>query len=178
MQVIDTPLAGLKIIQPTVYPDSRGYFFESYSQTKWLRHNLEYKWLQDNQALSTYGVIRGLHFQKEPHAQAKLVQCIVGSILDLVVDIRKNSETYGQQFGIELNDQNKKQLLVPKGFAHGYAVLSEVSIVTYKVDAYYNKESEGGIHPFCPHLNINWQVPVLENALSDKDKILPLFSEF
>jgi dTDP-4-dehydrorhamnose 3,5-epimerase len=129
--------------------------------------------VQDNQSQSSYGVIRGLHYQNDPHAQTKLVRVLVGSILDIAVDIRKSSATYGKVFAIELSDENKKQLFIPPGFAHGFSVLSEKAVVLYKCDALYNKESEGGIIYNDPSLNIDWQIPADKAIISDKDKLLP-----
>ena len=135
------------------------------------------RFVQDNQAKSCYGVVRGLHYQLDPHAQTKLVRVLQGRILDVAIDIRKGSPTYGKVFTIELSEENKKQLLVPQGFAHGYSVLSDTSVVMYKCDAFYNKASEGGINPLCKELNVDWGVPEDKMILSDKDKIAPGFSE-
>lgn len=170
-------IPGLIIISPTVFEDSRGYFFEAYNQHVFQQNGINCNFLQDNQSKSSYGVIRGLHYQMNPFAQAKLVRVLEGSILDVAVDIRKNSPTYGKHFDIELSAENKTQLFIPAGFAHGFSVLSETAIVLYKCDALYNKQSEGGIRFDDPELNINWQVPHDKAVISDKDKQLPLFKD-
>lgn len=145
MPFTETGIPDLLVYEPRVFNDNRGYFFESYSEQAFLQQGLQLKFVQDNQARSTYGVLRGLHYQQEPHAQTKLVRVLEGRIIDVAVDIRKGSPTYGKVFTIELSAENKKQLLVPKGFAHGYSVLSETAEVMYKVDNFYHKASEGGI---------------------------------
>ncbi|MEP6950908.1 MAG: dTDP-4-dehydrorhamnose 3,5-epimerase, partial [Ginsengibacter sp.] len=145
------------------------YFFESYNQKLFFDEGIEINFVQDNQASSSFGVIRGLHYQLEPHAQTKLIRVLGGIILDAVVDIRKNSPTYGKAYTIELSAQNKRQLLIPKGFAHGYSVISETAEVFYKCDTFYHKESEGGIAWNDPILNINWQVPAESVKISEKD---------
>jgi len=175
MKVRNTFLEGVCIIEPDVFFDSRGYFFESYNEKKFLELNLKYKFVQDNQSKSSYGVIRGLHYQIEPYAQTKLVRVICGKIFDVAVDIRKNSPTYGKWFGIELSDENNLQLLIPKGFAHGFSVLSDYAIVLYKCDEFYHKELERGIIYNDPYLNINWQVPDDKVIVSQKDNQLPDF---
>jgi dTDP-4-dehydrorhamnose 3,5-epimerase len=177
MPFIETGFPGLLIYEPRVFGDDRGYFFESYNSTVFSAQGLEYNFVQDNQARSVYGVVRGLHFQKEPFAQTKLIRALEGSILDVVVDCRKGSPFYGKVYSIELTDKNKLQLLVPKGFAHGYSVLSETAEVLYKCDEFYNKESEGGVLFNDPALQIDWKVPVEKMILSDKDKVYPLFKE-
>ena len=159
MAFTETSFPGLLVFEPRVFGDNRGYFFESYNQKVFLAEHLEINFVQDNQASSTFGVIRGLHFQMEPYAQTKLIRVLSGKIIDAVVDLRKNSPTYGKAYTIELSSENKKQLLIPKGFAHGYSVISETAEVFYKCDAFYNKESEGGIAWNDPSLNINWQIP-------------------
>ncbi|HLR37495.1 MAG TPA: dTDP-4-dehydrorhamnose 3,5-epimerase [Chitinophagaceae bacterium] len=168
-----TPFPGLYIFEPTVFEDSRGYFYESYNEKTFQNSDINYRFVQDNQALSSYGVVRGLHFQKPPYAQTKLLRTLQGSILDLVVDIRKGSPTYKRIFTIELSAKNKKQLLVPKGFAHGYSVLTPTAEVFYKCDAFYEKSSEGGISIFDHSLNIDWQIPKDEMILSEKDQDYP-----
>ena len=173
MPFVKTDFPGLQIFTPSVFEDNRGYFFESYNQKVFLNNGIEIKFVQDNQASSTFGVIRGLHYQLQPHAQTKLIRVLSGRILDAVVDIRKNSPTYGKAYTIELSAQNKKQLLVPKGFAHGYSVLSETAEVFYKCDEFYHKESEGGIAWNDPLLNIDWQVPSESIRVSDKDSRNP-----
>ena len=173
MPFTTTAFPGLLIYEPNVFEDSRGYFFESYNENAFLAGGVAIKFVQDNQAKSCYGVIRGLHFQLAPHAQTKLIRALSGSILDVVVDIRHGSPTYGKVFSLELTAENKKQLLVPKGFAHGYSVLSETSEVLYKCDTFYHKHSEGGISFNDPALNIDWQIPVDKAIVAEKDLGLP-----
>lgn len=173
MPLIKTAFPGLLIFEPKVFEDKRGYFFESYNQNLFSNEGLEINFVQDNQASSSYGVIRGLHFQKEPHAQTKLIRVLSGAIIDAVVDIRKDSPAYGNAFTILLSAENKKQLLVPKGFAHGYSVISEIAEVFYKCDEFYHKESEGGIAWNDQALNIDWQIPAHKITISDKDKQHP-----
>ena len=173
MAFIQTDFPGLIIVDPTVFTDSRGYFFESYNENNFKAAGIDIKFVQDNQSKSSYGVIRGLHYQLYPHAQTKLIRTLSGSILDVVVDLRKGSPTYGKSFSIELSAANNKQLLVPKGFAHGFSVLSETSEVMYKCDAFYNKEAEAGILYNDAALNIDWQIPADKAVVSDKDLILP-----
>ncbi|MBC6490194.1 dTDP-4-dehydrorhamnose 3,5-epimerase [Flavihumibacter stibioxidans] len=177
MAFIETGFPGLLIFEPRVFGDERGYFFESYNEALFNKHGLQYKFVQDNQARSVYGVVRGLHFQKPPFAQTKLIRSLEGSILDVVVDCRTGSPSFGKVFSIELSAENKKQLLVPKGFAHGYSVLSETAEVMYKCDEFYNKESEGGVLFNDPALNIDWQIPEDKMILSDKDKLYPVFAD-
>lgn len=174
MPFTKTKFPGLIIFEPKVFEDNRGYFYESYNQRLFLEGGIDINFVQDNQASSSYGVIRGLHFQKDPFAQTKLIRVLSGNIIDAVVDIRKGSPTYGQAYTIELSAQNKKQLLVPKGFAHGYSVISPTAEVFYKCDGFYHKESEGGIAWNDPLLNIDWQVPADKSVISDKDQQLPL----
>lgn len=173
MPFITTDIPDLLVFEPKVFADSRGYFFESYSEKIFEQQGLNIHFVQDNQSSSSYGVIRGLHYQLNPHAQTKLVRVLVGRILDVAVDVRNGSPTYGKYFSIELSDENKKQLLVPKGFAHGFSVLSERAIVMYKCDAFYSKESEGGFRFDDPSLNIDWQIPHDKAIISDKDQVLP-----
>lgn len=172
-----TGFPGLFIYNPPVFGDKRGYFFESYNQKSFSAEGINIHFIQDNQASSSFGVIRGLHFQKDPFAQTKLLRVLSGKIIDVAVDIRKNSPTYGKAYCIELSAENKKQLLVPKGFAHGYSVISETAEVFYKCDAFYNKESEGGIAWNDPSLNINWRVPIESAVISEKDLNYPLLSD-
>ncbi len=167
-----TDFSGLFVYEPRVFNDDRGYFFESYNENTFLAEGATMKFVQDNQARSTYGVIRGLHFQQNPNAQTKLVRALSGSILDVVVDIRKGSPMYGKVYSIELSAENKKQLLVPKGFAHGYSVLSETAEVLYKCDAFYSKESEGGLMYNDPKLAIDWRVPADKAIVAAKDLAL------
>jgi len=175
MPFIQTPFDGLVIFEPTIFRDSRGYFFESYNEALFHQNGFRYNWVQDNQAQSTFGVVRGLHFQAPPFAQTKLIRALYGKILDVVVDLRKSQPTFGQSFTIELSDENNRQLLIPAGFAHGYSVLSETATVMYKCDQLYNKGSEGGINPLDPGLGINWKVPADQVILSEKDKLYPSF---
>lgn len=172
---IETEIRDLWIFEPKVFGDDRGYFFESYNQNTFAETGLDIHFVQDNEAKSSRGVLRGLHYQTGKAAQSKLVRVIYGEVLDVVVDIRPNSETYGKSFSIFLSGTNKKQLFVPKGFAHGYVVLSEEALFVYKCDEFYSKESEGGIIYNDPTLNINWQIPESELLLSEKDRILPNF---
>ncbi|MCF8336004.1 MAG: dTDP-4-dehydrorhamnose 3,5-epimerase [Bacteroidales bacterium] len=173
MEIEKTNLPGLLVIKPRVFEDSRGYFFESYNEKKYLEHGLEYTFVQDNESLSAYGSIRGLHYQLEPHAQTKLVRVITGKIFDVAADIRKNSPTFGQWHGTELSEKNKKQMLIPRGFAHGFSVLSESTIVFYKCDDFYHPESERGIHYQDESLNIDWKIDPKKAIISEKDKKLP-----
>ena len=177
MPLIKTEFEGLYIFEPVVHNDSRGYFFESYNQETWKKQGINIHFVQDNQAKSSYGVVRGLHYQLNPNAQTKLVRALSGSILDVVVDIRQGSPTFGRHFAIELSAENCKQLLVPQGFAHGYAVLSETAEVMYKCDAFYNKESEAGISYNDPQLAIDWKIPSDQQIISEKDMKQPVFEE-
>ena len=172
-----TSIEGLLVFEPKVFEDSRGYFFEAYNKAVFEAEGLTYNFVQDNQSFSKYGVIRGLHYQQNPHAQCKLVRALQGKILDVAVDIRKKSPTYGKVFSIELTAENKKQLLIPAGFAHGFSVLSETAVVMYKCDALYSKESEGGIIYNDADLNIDWQLPEGATIVSEKDLILPTLKE-
>lgn len=174
MAIIKTEFPGLIIFEPTVLKDSRGYFFESYSERVFNTEGITARFVQDNQSKSSYGVLRGLHYQLNPYAQTKLVRVLSGKILDVAVDIRKGSPTYGKAFSIELSAENNKQLLIPKGFAHGFSVLSETAEVMYKCDEFYNKESEGGILYNDPSLNIDWQIPADKAIVSEKDLQQPL----
>ncbi|MFT4023770.1 MAG: dTDP-4-dehydrorhamnose 3,5-epimerase [Flavihumibacter sp.] len=169
MQVTKTAFPGLVVIEPKVFGDNRGYFFESYSARSLSAAGIDIVFVQDNQARSSYGVVRGLHYQKEPYAQTKLIRALEGSILDVVVDCRKGSPSFGKVFSIELSAENKLQLLVPKGFAHGYSVLSETAEVLYKCDEFYHKASEGGVMVNDPALQIDWKIPADKMILSEKD---------
>jgi len=178
MNVKETKLRGCFIIEPTVFEDERGYFYESFHQKKFLEQvGIEVNFIQENQSLSIHGVLRGLHYQKGEYAQAKLVRIIKGSVLDIVVDIRLDSPTFGEHFSIELSSENKKQLFIPRGFAHGFVVLSNEAEFFYKCDNFYNKESEGGIIYNDSTLNIDWKLPKNELIISDKDIILPTFDK-
>jgi dTDP-4-dehydrorhamnose 3,5-epimerase len=177
MEIEKTAIQDLVIIKPTVFEDSRGFFFEAYNKSKFNENGIMYKFIQDNQSFSKRGVIRGLHLQINPFAQAKLVRVLEGEILDVAVDLRKNSATYGQHVSVILSSANKKQLMVPHGFAHGFSVLSETASVMYKVDQLYNKESERGIRYDDPTLSIDWQLSPNEIIVSDKDIILSSFND-
>ena len=177
MHFIKTEIEGVYIVEPRVFEDARGYFFESYSKAKFEAADLHYDFIQDNQSKSSYGTIRGLHFQKGEHAQAKLVRVLEGTVLDVVVDLRKGSPTYGRHVAVELSAENKRQLMTPRGFAHGFSVLSETAVFAYKCDNLYCKEAEGGLCFDDPTLGIDWRVEKGRELLSDKDKVLPLFAE-
>jgi dTDP-4-dehydrorhamnose 3,5-epimerase len=177
MTIEKTAIQDLLIITPAVFDDERGYFFEAYNQAKFHENGITYNFIQDNQSFSTKGVIRGLHLQINPFAQAKLVRVLQGEILDVAVDLRKNSPTYGQHVSVILSAKNKKQLMVPPGFAHGFSVLSETASVLYKVDQVYHKESERGIKYDDATLAIDWQVHPEELIVSEKDLVLPGFKE-
>jgi dTDP-4-dehydrorhamnose 3,5-epimerase len=176
MPFIETGLPGLFVFEPKVFEDNRGHFFESYNTQTFLQQGINNRFVQDNQSRSVYGVIRGLHFQNPPYAQAKLVRAIMGSILDVAVDIRVGSPTYGKVFSVELSAENKRQLFIPAGFAHGFSVLSEIAEVMYKCDNYYNKDSEGGIIYNDPTLNIDWKIRAGEELISDKDLKNPVLA--
>ncbi len=174
MKVKETKLEGCFIIEPDVFDDERGYFFESFNQIKFsnmVGENVSF--VQDNESFSSKGVLRGLHFQSGQYAQAKLVRVIHGKVLDVAVDLRENSVTFGQHISVELSNENKRQLFVPRGFAHGFVVLSKNAIFSYKCDNFYNKQSEGGIIFNDPDLNINWVLEESELIVSDKDRVLP-----
>jgi dTDP-4-dehydrorhamnose 3,5-epimerase len=175
MPFIKTDFPDLLIFEPRVFEDSRGYFFESYNANTCKADGVEMIFIQDNQARSEYGVIRGLHYQLAPYAQTKFIRALSGSILDVVVDMRKGSPTFGKSFSIELSAENKKQLLVPKGFAHGYSVLSPTAEVFYKCDAFYNKEAEAGLLFNDPILDIDWQIEKGKEIISEKDVAQPTF---
>src|SRR5580658_10870215 len=154
-----TDIPDLLIFEPAIYKDNRGYFFESYNEQTFFKEGVRNHFVQDNQSFSTYGVIRGLHFQLDPHAQCKLVRVLQGKILDVAVDLRQSSKTFGKWIAVELSAGNKRQLFLPRGFAHGFSVLSETAEVSYKCDGFYNKESESGIRYDDPQLDIDWQIP-------------------
>ena len=178
MKIISTSLKDCFIIEDRVFPDSRGYFFESFNAKRFQElTGLSINFIQDNQSSSTFGVLRGLHFQSGEHAQAKLVRVLKGAVLDVAVDIRKASPTFGQSFSLELTEDNHKQLFIPRGFAHGFAVLSETATFFYKCDNYYNKESECGIAYNDASLKIEWQLKAADIILSDKDKNNPLLKD-
>lgn len=170
-----TNIPDLLLFEPRVFEDSRGYFFEAYNAHTFRQQGVDIDFVQDNQSKSSYGVIRGLHYQLTPYAQTKLVRVLEGTILDVAVDIRRGSPTFGQSLAVELSAENKKQLLIPAGFAHGFSVLSATAIVLYKCDQFYNKESEGGIRYDDPSLGIDWKIEKGKELISDKDLALPLF---
>ena len=178
MKFVNTPIEGLVIIEPTVFEDDRGYFLESYNKKKFEKAIGKISFVQDNESKSSRGVLRGLHFQKPPFAQAKLVRCIEGRVLDISVDIREGSDTYGEHVTVELTGENKKQVFIPRGFAHGFLVLSESAIFAYKVDNSYAPTHDAGIRWDDSLLNIQWGVSESEVLVSEKDAKLPFFSEF
>jgi len=177
MEIQETGIEGLLVIRPRVFQDERGYFFESYNDRELRNQGLHYTWVQDNQSKSVYGVIRGLHFQLEPYAQTKLVRVLSGKILDVAVDLRKGSPTYGKWKSLILSEDNFLQLLIPKGFAHGFSVLSETAVVFYKCDQFYHPASDKGIRYDDPALAIDWQVTQEKIIISEKDRNLPLLEE-
>ena len=183
MNVIETPLKGALIIEPRIFEDARGYFFESFSQREFdrlvspiLGHDVRF--VQDNESMSSYGVMRGLHFQRPPFTQSKLVRCVRGAVLDVAVDIRKDSPTYGQHVAVELTEQNHRQFFISKGFAHGFAVLSETAVFQYKCDEFYHPEADGGISILDDSLGIDWKIPAEKALLSEKDTKHPLLKDF
>ncbi len=176
METERTELEGLLILKPRVFADERGYFFESYNDREMRGQGIHFTWVQDNQSKSSYGVIRGLHYQLEPFAQTKLVRVMSGKILDIAVDLRKESPTFGKWKGIVLSEDNFLQLLIPKGFAHGFSVLSDEAVVFYKCDEYYHPETERGIRYDDPSLQIDWKIPAERAIVSQKDRTLPLFN--
>jgi len=176
MPFIQTPIRDLLVFEPKIFEDSRGHFFESYNLKTFQAEGINIDFVQDNQSSSNYGVIRGLHYQLNPYAQVKLIRVLAGSILDVAVDIRKGSPTFGKSFSVELSAENKKQLFIPSGFAHGFSVLSEQAEVLYKCNSFYNKESEAGILYNDPSLNIDWKTPAGKEIISEKDLGLPLFA--
>ena len=177
MKIINTAIEGVYIIEPQVFEDNRGYFFESYNKQKMDEAGLKYDFIQDNQSMSKYGTIRGIHFQKGDVAQAKLVRVLEGTVLDVAVDLRKGSKTFGKHVAVELSAENKRQLMIPRGFGHGFSVLSETAVFTYKCDNVYNKASEGGIRFDDPDINIDWKVRPEDAILSDKDKNAPFLKD-
>ena len=170
MEVIKTEIEGVVIIEPRIFKDDRGYFYESFSQREFEEKVCRTTFVQDNQSKSSYGVVRGLHFQKPPYSQSKLVRCIKGAVLDVAVDIRKGSPTFGKHVAVELTEDNHRQFFVPRGFAHGFAVLSDEAVFQYKCDNFYNKESEGSVAWNDPELAIDWRIPAEKVLLSEKDK--------
>ena len=179
MKIIKTNIQGPLIIEPKVFGDSRGYFFESFNAREFREQTgLDITFVQDNESLSHYGVLRGLHFQLPPHTQNKLVRCVRGAVLDVVVDIRKGSPTYGRHVTVELTEDNHRQFFVPEGFAHGFAVLSETAIFQYKCDRFYAPQADGGISILDESLGIDWRIPADKAVLSDKDTRHPLLKDF
>ena len=177
MEFIKTKIEGVFIIEPKVFDDARGYFFESFRQDEFIKHVGDVKFVQDNESKSTYGVLRGLHFQRPPFMQAKLVRVVAGRVLDVAVDIRKNSPTFGEYVAVELSEDNHRQFFIPKGFAHGFSVLSKEAIFQYKCDNYYVPSSEGSIAHNDPEINIEWLLPLEDVVLSDKDARNPLLKD-
>ncbi len=177
INVIKTNVEGLIIIEPRIFKDSRGYFFESFSQREFDEKVRPIRFVQDNESKSTYGVLRGLHYQVMPYTQSKLVRCVRGRVLDVAVDIRKGSPTFGQHVAVELSEENHREFFIPKGFAHGFAVLSEEAVFQYKCDEFYAPQSEGGIQLLDESLNIDWKIPLDKAILSDKDRAYPKLSE-
>lgn len=169
MNVIKTDIEGVVIIESVVFKDSRGYFFESFSQREFEEKVRKINFVQDNESMSSYGVMRGLHFQRPPYAQSKLVRCVKGKVLDVAVDIRKGSPTYGKHVAVELSEDNHRQFFIPRGFAHGFAVLSPTAVFQYKCDNFYAPSADGGINIKDESLGIDWQIPVDEAILSEKD---------
>ena len=177
MIIEETGIEGLKVVKPQVFTDGRGYFFETYNEQRYREAGIDYQFVQDNISSSQYGVIRGLHFQKPPYSQAKLVQVISGSVLDVAVDLRTGSPTYGRHFSIELTGENHWQFIIPRGFAHGFSVLSEHAVFTYKCDNLYNPKSEGGVRFDDPTLAIDWKTDLAHAITSEKDTKHPFFTE-
>ncbi len=172
-----TPFQGLFLFEPKVFGDERGYFFESYNQQVFAEQGITAPFVQDNQAFSRRGVLRGLHYQTGLHAQAKLVRVLQGEVLDIAVDLRPDSPTYGQVYGVVLSAENKRQLYIPRGFAHGYVVLSETAEFFYKCDNFYAPEAEAGINPLCPNLRIDWRIPRAELIIAPRDLAFPFFGQ-
>ena len=178
MEFIETEIEGVYLIRPRVFEDARGYFFESFSQQEFDKNITPVRFVQDNQSRSSRRVVRGLHFQRPPHAQAKLVRCTRGSVVDVAVDLRKTSPTFGRHIAVELSEENRLQLFIPRGFAHGFAVVSDEAVFEYKCDNYYAPQSEGGISILSPELKIDWPVCIADANLSPKDLMLPLWKDF
>lgn len=178
MEVIQTNIKGVVIIEPRLFKDDRGYFFESYSERDFNKQVSEVHFVQDNESKSSYGVMRGLHFQRPPFTQSKLVRCVKGAVLDVAVDIRKGSPTYGQHVAVELTEDNHRQFFIPRGFAHGFAVLSPEAIFQYKCDNFYHPEADGGISILDTSLCIDWRIPTEHAILSEKDTKHPLLKDF
>ncbi len=175
MKVLDTPIAGLKIVEPDIFGDHRGYFYESYHHGRMVENGIDNRFIQDNESLSCYGVVRGLHYQLAPFSQAKLVRVVSGVVYDVALDLRRNSPSFGKWFGLELSGENKLQLFIPKGFAHGFSVLSDKAVFSYKCDFEYCKTAERAIRFDDPLLNIDWKIPSDQLLVSDKDRFAPAF---
>ncbi len=169
MNIIKTAIDGIVIIEPRIFNDSRGYFFESYSQRDFDKLVRPVNFVQDNESMSSFGVMRGLHYQRMPYTQSKLIRCVRGKVLDVAVDIRHGSPTFGQHVAVELSEENHRQLFIPRGFAHGFAVLSETAVFQYKCDNFYHPEADAGISILDPSLGIDWQIPTDKAILSEKD---------
>lgn len=178
MEVVKTNIEGVVIIEPRLFKDDRGYFFESFSQREFDEKVRPIKFVQDNESMSSYGVMRGLHFQTMPYSQSKLVRCVKGAVLDVAVDIRKGSPTYGQHVAVELTEENHRQFFIPRGFAHGFAVLSETAVFQYKCDNFYAPQHDGGINILDDSLGIDWMIPIDRIILSGKDTKHPLLKDF
>ena len=178
MEVIKTDIEGVVIIEPRIFKDARGYFFESFSQREFDEKVRHIDFCQDNESMSSYGVMRGLHFQRPPYTQSKLVRCVKGAVLDVAVDIRKGSPTYGKHVAVELTEDNHRQFFVPRGFAHGFAVLSETAVFQYKCDNFYHPEADGGISILDDSLGIDWKIPTEQAILSEKDTKHDLLKDF
>ena len=178
MNIIKTALEGVVIIEPRIFEDPRGYFFESFSERDFNTQVREVRFVQDNESMSSYGVMRGLHFQRPPFTQSKLVRCVKGAVLDVAVDIRKGSPTYGQHVAVELTEDNHRQFFVPRGFAHGFAVLSDTAVFQYKCDNFYAPQADGGISILDDSLGIDWRIPTDKAILSEKDTKHPLLKDF
>ncbi|MCG6186410.1 dTDP-4-dehydrorhamnose 3,5-epimerase [Maribellus maritimus] len=177
MKITETPIPGLFVVEPRVFEDSRGYFYESYHKERYFQNQMGAEFIQDNESRSVRGVVRGLHYQLAPFAQSKLVRVVQGSVYDVAVDLRKGSPTFGEWFGLELNEAEKKQLFIPRGFAHGFSVLSETAIFSYKCDNVYSKDSERSININDPKLNIDWKIKTSEQIVSEKDQVAPFFDD-
>ena len=177
MNVIHTALEGVVIIEPRIFKDARGYFFESFSQKEFDEKVMPIRFVQDNESMSSYGVMRGLHYQKMPYTQSKLVRCVKGAVLDVAVDIRYGSPTFGQHVAVELTEGNHRQFFIPRGFAHGFAVLTETAVMTYKCDNFYAPQADAGIQLRDESLGIDWRIPVAEAILSEKDLKQPFLQD-
>lgn len=178
MKILKTKFDRVIVLEPVIYKDTRGYFFESWNRKTLENLGLKYDWVQDNQSKSVYGTVRGIHYQRQPHTQTKLIQVLQGTIRDVVVDLRAESPTYGQHLAVELTQETHQQLLIPKGFGHGYSVLSETAVIAYKCDDFYTPDAERGIHPFDAELAIDWRIDSAKAILSDKDARAQSFEQY